>query len=126
MGRRRVRAPGRHGDTGTQRKGGTQSMTTDSRRSHYARRVRITDARRRFGDRADSVAAAVSDGDPLADAAVAAMRGAGVPQMTVNSLLRGEAPRDPVPAALREFIESLRTVPDWVEWERVDAGSKAV
>jgi hypothetical protein len=102
-------------------------MTTDSRRSHYARRVwRLTDARRRFGVRADRAAAAVSEGDPVADAAVAAIRGAGVPQKTVNSLLRGESPKGPVPEALAEFVESLRVVPSWVEWERVDRGSRAV
>jgi hypothetical protein len=101
-------------------------MTTESRRSHYPRRVCLTDARRIFGERADFVAASVSDGDPMADAAVAAMRGAHVPQATVNNLLRGGAPLSPVPAPVREFIESLRVVPDWVEWERVDAGSRAV
>lgn len=101
-------------------------MTTDSRRAHYARRVRVTAARRRHGDRADLAAAAVSDGDPLADAAIAAIREAAMPQSTVNSLLRGEAPAGPVPEAVTEFVESLRVVPSWVEWERVDAGSKAV
>ena len=101
-------------------------MTTDSRRSQFARRVCLADARRRFGDRADFAAAAVSDGDPMADAAVAAIRGAGVPQTTVNSLLRGEDPGGPVPEALTELVESIREVPSWVEWERVDRGSKAV
>lgn len=101
-------------------------MTTDSRRSHYARRVCLPAARQRFGTRADVAAAAVSDGDPMADAAVAAIREAGLSQATVNSLLRGEAPDGPVPEALTKFIDSLRDVPAWVEWERVDAGSRAV
>lgn len=102
-------------------------MTTGSRRSQYPRRVCITDARRRFGDRAELVAAAVNDGDPLADAAVAAIRRADLSQATVNNLLLGEAPAgSEAPAALIKFVESLRAVPSWVEWERVDRGSKAV
>ena len=101
-------------------------MTTESRRSPYPRRVCLTDARRSFGERADLVAAAVRDGDDLADAAIAALRAAGVPQATVNNVLRGEAPLSAVPPPVHEFIESLREVPDWVEWGRVDSGSKAV
>lgn len=101
-------------------------MTTGGRPSHYARRVRLADARRGFGDRADLAAAAVSDGDPPADAAVAAIRGAGLSQATVNNLLRGAAPEGgPVPV-LTEFVESLRAVPSWVEWDRVDRGSRAL
>lgn len=101
-------------------------MAINNPRSHYARRVYLTDARRVFGDRADFAAAAVSDGDPLADAAVAAIRGAGVSQATVNDLLQGEVSEDPVPKALSEFVDGLRAVPSWVEWDRVDRGSKAV
>jgi ER-bound oxygenase mpaB/B'/Rubber oxygenase, catalytic domain len=101
-------------------------MTADNRRSQYPRRVRLSDARRRFGDRADVAAAAVSDGDPIADAAITAMRNAGLSQATVNRLLRGDLPSDHLPQALNEFDEHLHAVPSWVDWERVDRGSKAV
>lgn len=99
---------------------------TSSRRSHYARRVRLTDHdRRRFGERADRAAAAIGETDSIADAAVSAIRAAGVPPATVSSLLVGEAPQTPVPGELREFVDSLRPAPSWVDWDRVDAGSRA-
>ena len=95
-------------------------------RPAYLRRVVDPEpARQRFGRRVDAVYAAFDRGDPAADAAVAAIRSAAVRQRTVNGLLAGGSPAEPVPEPLAEFVAGLQRVPSWVQWDRVDAGSRA-
>jgi hypothetical protein len=95
-----------------------------------SRYINVESARVRFGSRVDRLAPFLSQGDPLADAAVAAIaelpKGEGwalVTTLAERGLARAE--RD-VPEALAAYFASLEHVPAWVDEETVRRGGGLV
>lgn len=90
------------------------------------RYVNLPAARARFGDRVDRLGACFHRGDPLADAAAAAL--AAMPTDAREALLErclreGCGPDDP--EALRALLAQCERVPFWVDFDRCDRGGAA-
>ena len=99
------------------------AMTTDTRLP--SRFCNLAEARDRFGDRVDRIGPYLLAGDPLADAAVAAlaeMPGRG--NSVVDAALRPDSSGAETPPALRAVIDSAALVPPWVEWDRIERGGR--
>ncbi len=93
-----------------------------------ARFVHRDAARKRFGDRVDRFGAYLMEGDPLADAAVDALRAFPRPQRDawVDAVLRhGPDGAPEAPEALRALAAAAWSVPLWVDFDRVDRGGAA-
>jgi hypothetical protein len=85
-------------------------------------------ARKRFGDRVDRFGAYLMEGDPLADAAVDALRAFPRPQRDawVDAVLRhGPDGAQEAPEALRALAAAAWSVPLWVDFDRADRGGAA-
>jgi hypothetical protein len=84
--------------------------------------------RLRFGERAERLGPRFFDGDPLADAALAAL--ASLDHASRNALVDralragSERARD-APEALRALIEHCECVPFWADFARMDRGGRA-
>lgn len=95
--------------------------------THPRRLTGLSAARARFGEQADRIAPFFSIGDPLADAAVVALRD--LPNgraMLTRALEHGiDSVRDGAPPdALVALFERLEHVPFWVDRERCTRGGK--
>lgn len=93
-----------------------------------ARFVHRDAARKRFGDRVDRFGAYLMEGDPLADAAVDALRAFPRPQRDawVDAVLRhGPDGAQEAPEALRALAAAAWSVPLWVDFDRADRGGAA-
>ncbi len=92
-----------------------------------SRFVHVEEARARWGDRALRLGAMLSEGDPLADAAVLALRAVPDGQRMVDrALVGGIASVPEAPEALRALFAQLDTVPFWVDLPRVHRGARAM
>jgi hypothetical protein len=92
------------------------------------RYVNLDEARLRHGDRVDRFGAFLTQGDPLADAAVEALSPLPRPArdaLVDRCLSLGVAHVPEAPPALVALFRSLEHVPVWVEFERVDRGGRA-
>lgn len=82
------------------------------------------EARRRYGARADRLAAMLLEGDPLADQAAVDLRG--VPRPAREELLAAaldqRRPRPDTPASLRALLDSVQAQPFWADVARADRG----
>lgn len=91
------------------------------------RAFRLTEARSRFGDQADRVAAFLDECDPLADACVEAFASLGAGrgfELVSRAIADGIDAVPEAPDALRELFASLDRVPAWVDWNVVDRGGE--
>lgn len=81
--------------------------------------------RARFGERAERLGPRLFDGDPLADAAVAAMRPLAHHERTamVDRALRGD--EGPVVDELRALVRACERLPFWVDFDRINRGGSA-
>lgn len=97
---------------------------------HYPRRLTgIQAARDRYGARADRIADFFSEGDPLADAAVAALRplpAARGRELVARAIASGIDSLDPAdaPAPLVALFRQVEHVPFWVDRERCNRGGE--
>jgi hypothetical protein len=86
------------------------------------------EARSRFGDRLDRLAAFLRKGDPLADAVVASFAempsGHGV-RLLDAALVRGIDGVPDAPPSLRALFLAIDHVPIWVDWAAQDRGGAA-
>jgi hypothetical protein len=92
------------------------------------RYVKLDEARLLHGDRVDRFGEFLLVGDPLADAAVAAL--APLPRAARDALVDrclslGIAHVPEAPPELARLFESLEHVPLWVDFDRVDRGGRA-
>lgn len=91
-----------------------------------ARLVGLDAARSRFGERANRMAAFFLEGDPLADAAAAALDALPTTRaqaLLTRALAHGIGSLDSeAPAALHALFAQLEHVPIWVDWERCRRG----
>jgi ER-bound oxygenase mpaB/B'/Rubber oxygenase, catalytic domain len=85
-------------------------------------------ARARFGEQADRIAPFFSQGDPLADAAVVALRehphGRTLLKRAIERGIDSIPPADEPPEALVQLFRQLEHVPFWVDRERCTRGGK--
>ncbi|MES2638333.1 MAG: oxygenase MpaB family protein [Myxococcota bacterium] len=94
--------------------------------THPTRYVHLEDARRRHGADVDRCGAWLRVGDPLADAAAAALAPLPAAERTplVDAALRGRL--QGAPPALADLVVSMRTLPPWVDRARMGRGAAAV
>ncbi|NMO18846.1 DUF2236 domain-containing protein [Pyxidicoccus fallax] len=87
-----------------------------------SRYVGLTEARARHGERVDRLGRFLTRGDPLADAAVAALaeRGPRAREQAIQAALHG--PSEGVPEALAALVAHCSDVPFWVDFERAARG----
>jgi hypothetical protein len=90
-----------------------------------SRFVLTTDVRARFGERAGRLGPRFYDGDPLADAAIAALRPLTHADRTamVDRALRGG--EGPVFDELRALVRACEKLPFWVDFDRINRGGSA-
>jgi hypothetical protein len=96
-------------------------VSTHTRLAPSARGVDAALAHPRLGSSSDALAAMIQVGDPLADAVVAER----VPRQMIDDLLHDRQPSGPVPDSLAALDAQLKTVPDWLEINRLHRGSLA-
>lgn len=83
----------------------------------------LPEARARFGDRIDRLAAFFGRVDPLADDVVAAIEGTpGGWHLFDEAARRGVERVAGAPAAFRALFDQVEHVPMWVDWDTVDRG----
>ncbi|MGO9063898.1 MAG: oxygenase MpaB family protein [Myxococcaceae bacterium] len=92
-----------------------------------ARLVHLEEARARFGQRADRLAALLGQGDAPADAAVEALAALPAParESMLTQVLLLASPKK-APEALRRFRDGLLEVPFWVDYPRAARGGAAL
>lgn len=93
-----------------------------------SRYVRLHQARERYGSRVDRLGSFLTEGDPLADAAVDALSAHPAPvrqAMVDRALGEGIDAVPEAPEALRALFAQLDRVPFWVDPERLDRGGAA-
>jgi hypothetical protein len=87
----------------------------------------VAEARARFGDRVDRLAAFLDRVDPLADAVVATVeQDASVWRAFDRAARHGIDAAPDAPRSLRALFESVERVPMWVDWSTIERGGEVL
>jgi len=89
--------------------------------AHPARTIDAAAPRPRLAASSDVLATMMQVGDPLADAVVAER----VPRQMIDDALHQRRPSSQVPESLAALHAQLKTVPDWLEIDRLHRGTLA-
>jgi hypothetical protein len=89
----------------------------------------IEEARKKFGALTDIASGSLMEDDPLAQAVIESLEGLTREQsigMIEQAITRGVKSLDKPPKAFLDLFDQVQSVPDWVDWRRIEIGQKAM